>query len=252
MCSAQTKTPRVSGWRQDDLAGQAVLLRTREAALLDITPARLVDVEIGVGRRFIAQVRPGGAEAVPASTIVSFGVASADCGMERPLRDGDIALLVSVEELARELPVARQGHPEIAFGKRRRIDPRLLPVQRRGNIALLRPIEIASSVLKFFLAVGVATLIVIALLMGANRCPDGRRDPDRSRHHLHRRRLIWSARPRRWRVSDKQHGRNSLEVRSSPLQCACRRVEQLTPAHRLGIGLDGQGVASPGSPNQRS
>jgi cation:H+ antiporter len=41
-----------------------------------------------------------------------------------------LALLVSIEELARELPAARRGHPEITFGNVVGSHPRLLPIQR--------------------------------------------------------------------------------------------------------------------------
>lgn len=81
-----------------------------------------------------------------------------------------VAFLVSVEELARELPAARQGHPEITFGN---VVGSTLAffLFNGGIIALVRPIEIAPSVLKFYLPVAVITVIVIALLMWRQQIP---------------------------------------------------------------------------------
>lgn len=81
-----------------------------------------------------------------------------------------LALLVSVEEVARELPAARRGHPEISFGN---VVGSTLAffLFNGGIIALVRPIDIAGPILEFYLPVTAVTVVVIALLMWRQKMP---------------------------------------------------------------------------------
>lgn len=81
-----------------------------------------------------------------------------------------LALLVSIEEVARELPAARRGHPEISFGN---VVGSTLAffLFNGGLIALVRPIPISGAVLKFYLPVTAVTVVVIAVLMWRQKMP---------------------------------------------------------------------------------
>jgi cation:H+ antiporter len=67
-----------------------------------------------------------------------------------------LALAVSVEELARELPAARRGRPEITVGN---VAGSILAffLCNAGLIALLRPITVHPSVIRFYLPVCLLT-----------------------------------------------------------------------------------------------
>lgn len=75
-----------------------------------------------------------------------------------------IALLVSIEEVARELPAALKGRPEIAFGN---VVGSVLAffLCNAGVIALVRPVPISSEVFSFYLPVSLGAVLFIALLM---------------------------------------------------------------------------------------
>jgi len=75
-----------------------------------------------------------------------------------------LALLVSIEELARELPAALKGRPDITFGN---VVGSVLAffLFNAGIIALVRPVEVSSTVLRFYLPVCLAAVVFIALVM---------------------------------------------------------------------------------------
>lgn len=81
-----------------------------------------------------------------------------------------LALLVSIEEVARELPAARRGHPEISFGN---VVGSTLAffLFNAGLISLVRPIPISDTVLNFYLPVAAVTVVVMAVLMWRNKMP---------------------------------------------------------------------------------
>lgn len=78
-----------------------------------------------------------------------------------------IALAISAEELARELPAARQGRPEIAFGN---VAGSILAffLFNAGVIALVRPLEVSPETTRFYLpfAAGTAVLVCALALRG--------------------------------------------------------------------------------------
>ena len=75
-----------------------------------------------------------------------------------------LALLVSIEELARELPAALKGRPEITYGN---VAGSVLAffLFNAGIIALVRPIPVGETVLWFYLPFGVGTTIIITIFM---------------------------------------------------------------------------------------
>ncbi len=92
------------------------------------------------------------------TVIAWLGVADTFYGM------AILALLVSIEELARELPAARRGHPEITFGN---VVGSTLAffLFNGGLIALARPVELSASTTTFYLPVAFVTVVVISGLM---------------------------------------------------------------------------------------
>jgi cation:H+ antiporter len=75
-----------------------------------------------------------------------------------------LAFAVSIEELARELPAARQGRPDISFGN---VLGSILAffLCNAGIIALVRPVPVDRAVLTFYLPVAVVTTAVVSVLM---------------------------------------------------------------------------------------
>lgn len=75
-----------------------------------------------------------------------------------------LALLISLEELARELPAALKGRPEITFGN---VTGSVLAffLFNAGIMAIVRPVTVDSQVLHFYLPMCVATLFVISITM---------------------------------------------------------------------------------------
>ena len=75
-----------------------------------------------------------------------------------------LAFVVSIEELERELPVARQGRPDISFGN---VLGSILAffLCNAGIIALVQPVPVDHAVLTFYLPVAVMTTAVISSLM---------------------------------------------------------------------------------------
>lgn len=79
-----------------------------------------------------------------------------------------LALLVSVEELARELPAARKGRGEIAFGN---VAGSILAffLFNAGIIAVVRPVPVTGLTLSFYLPYCAATVLLLALVMATRR-----------------------------------------------------------------------------------
>lgn len=81
-----------------------------------------------------------------------------------------LALLVSIEEVARELPAALKGRPDITFGN---VLGSVLAffLFNAGIIALVRPVPVSDTVLQFFLPVGLATVVFISAVMLSRSVP---------------------------------------------------------------------------------
>jgi cation:H+ antiporter len=81
-----------------------------------------------------------------------------------------LALAVSVEELARELPAARRGRPEISFGN---VAGSILAffLCNAGVIALIRPIAVDPSVIRFYLPVCLFTAAFGTICLAALHVP---------------------------------------------------------------------------------
>lgn len=96
--------------------------------------------------------------------IERFGLSQSFIGMTV------IALAISIEELARELPAALHGHPEISFGN---VAGSVLSffLFNAGIIALVRPLDIGEDTIAFYLPVAAATIILISLFLLFRRLP---------------------------------------------------------------------------------
>jgi cation:H+ antiporter len=81
-----------------------------------------------------------------------------------------LAFLVSIEELERELPAARQGRPDISFGN---VLGSILAslLCNAGIIALVRPVPIDRAVLTFYLPLAFITAAVVSGFMLTKRIP---------------------------------------------------------------------------------
>jgi cation:H+ antiporter len=81
-----------------------------------------------------------------------------------------LAFLVSIEELERELPAARQGRPDISFGN---VLGSILAffLCNAGIIALVRPVPVDRVVLTFYLPFAVITTAVVSGFMLTKRVP---------------------------------------------------------------------------------
>ena len=81
-----------------------------------------------------------------------------------------LALLVSIEELARELPAAMKGRPEISYGN---VSGSILAffLFNAGVIALVEPVAVSDQVLRFYLPVCFLTLLVVTVLMMYRKIP---------------------------------------------------------------------------------
>lgn len=75
-----------------------------------------------------------------------------------------LAFLVSIEEIARELPAAIKGRPDISFGN---VVGSILAMFlfNAGIVALLNPIKMNSHIMGFYLPYALATVIILALFM---------------------------------------------------------------------------------------
>lgn len=81
-----------------------------------------------------------------------------------------LAFLISIEELARELPAAMKGRPEISFGN---VVGSVLAffLFNAGIIALVSPITVNSQVLRFYLPLCFGTVIVLSFFMMTKKIP---------------------------------------------------------------------------------
>jgi len=81
-----------------------------------------------------------------------------------------LALVVSVEEVARELPAALKGRPDITFGN---VLGSVLAffLFNAGVIALARPVPVSDTVLQFYLPVSVGTVVFISAAMLGRAVP---------------------------------------------------------------------------------
>ena len=79
-----------------------------------------------------------------------------------------LALLISIEELARELPAALAGRPEISFGN---VVGSILAffLFNAGVIAFIHPIAVNEQVLGFYLPFCIGTIIVVTFFMMMKR-----------------------------------------------------------------------------------
>lgn len=75
-----------------------------------------------------------------------------------------LALLVSIEELARELPAALKGRPEISYGN---VSGSVLAffLLNAGVIALVRPVPVSETVLWFHIPLAILTVVTLSLFM---------------------------------------------------------------------------------------
>jgi cation:H+ antiporter len=81
-----------------------------------------------------------------------------------------LALAVSIEELARELPAARRGRPDISLGN---VIGSILTffLFNAGVIALVRPVPVDPSVLSFYLPLCFGAVTIVTVLLIARRVP---------------------------------------------------------------------------------
>jgi cation:H+ antiporter len=79
-----------------------------------------------------------------------------------------LAFLVSIEELARELPAAWRGRPEISFGN---VVGSILAffLCNAGVIALVHPVVVERPVLMFYLPLAVLTTVIVSGVMWTTR-----------------------------------------------------------------------------------
>lgn len=98
------------------------------------------------------------------SLLDRFGISDTLYGMTV------LAFLVSIEEVARELPAALRGRPEISLGN---VVGSVFAffLMNAGVIALVRPVPVAREVLLFHLPGALLTTLVIAALLRAGRVP---------------------------------------------------------------------------------
>lgn len=90
--------------------------------------------------------------------IARFGLSETVFGMTI------LALLVSIEELARELPAAIKGRPEISYGN---VSGSILAffLFNAGTIALIRPVKVSPEVLSFYLPLCLFTVVTVSFFM---------------------------------------------------------------------------------------
>jgi len=96
--------------------------------------------------------------------IARFGLSDTVFGMTI------LAFLVSIEELARELPSALKGRPEISYGN---VAGSILAffLFNAGIIALVQPVPVNEDVLTFYLPLCLFTVVVVSLFMLRKRIP---------------------------------------------------------------------------------
>jgi cation:H+ antiporter len=96
--------------------------------------------------------------------LTRFGISDLPFGMTV------LAFLVSIEELERELPAARQGRPDISFGN---VLGSILAffLCNAGIIALVRPLPVDRVVLTFYLPLAFFTTVLVSGVMLTKRVP---------------------------------------------------------------------------------
>lgn len=96
--------------------------------------------------------------------ITSLGISETVFGMTI------LALLVSIEELARELPAALKGRPEISYGN---VAGSILAffLFNAGIISLVHSVPVSSQVLRFYLPLCLITVIVVSFFMMRKKVP---------------------------------------------------------------------------------
>jgi len=90
--------------------------------------------------------------------VVSFRISDTVAGLTI------LALMVSIEEVARELPAAMKGRPEITVGN---VIGSVLAffLFNAGIIALVRPIPISTEVFRFYLPLSLGLVLFVTFLM---------------------------------------------------------------------------------------
>jgi cation:H+ antiporter len=96
--------------------------------------------------------------------LTRFGISDLPFGMTV------LAFLVSIEELERELPAARQGRPDISFGN---VLGSILAffLCNAGVIALVQPLPVDRTVLTFYLPLAFITTALVSGFMLTKRVP---------------------------------------------------------------------------------
>lgn len=81
-----------------------------------------------------------------------------------------LAFLVSIEELARELPAALRGRAEISFGN---VVGSIMAffLFNGGIIAMVSPVHVSNQVLQFYLPVTLVTVLFLSIVMLRKRVP---------------------------------------------------------------------------------
>lgn len=79
-----------------------------------------------------------------------------------------LAFLISIEELARELPAAIKGHPEISYGN---VIGSILAffLFNAGIIALVKPITVDVETLKYYLPICLVTTLIVSIFMSTKK-----------------------------------------------------------------------------------
>ncbi|HNZ72488.1 MAG TPA: sodium:calcium antiporter [Prolixibacteraceae bacterium] len=79
-----------------------------------------------------------------------------------------LAFLISIEELARELPAAIKGRPEISYGN---VIGSILAffLFNAGIIALVKPITVDPETLKYYLPICLVTTIIVSIFMSTKK-----------------------------------------------------------------------------------
>ena len=79
-----------------------------------------------------------------------------------------LAFLISIEELARELPAAIKGRPEISYGN---VIGSILAffLFNAGIIALVKPITVDAETLKYYLPICLVTTIIVSIFMSTKK-----------------------------------------------------------------------------------
>lgn len=79
-----------------------------------------------------------------------------------------LAFLISIEELARELPAAIKGRPEISYGN---VIGSILAffLFNSGIIALVKPITVDAETLKYYLPICLVTTIIVSIFMSTKK-----------------------------------------------------------------------------------